>query len=603
MNDVLTADGPTEVAAPAPHPLRRRLARLYRADVAAIALPTLVFAIMGWHRRWITDDGLIFTRTARQILAGNGPVYNQGERVETATSTLWQWLLALLGAISPLDLARTAVYTGLFLSVAGLVVALDGTRRLFRGLAVTRPLVPVGALVFIAVPSVWDFATAGMETGLMLAWIGTSWSLLVRTWLRPVGAEHLGRTLSTAVFFGLGPLVRPDLGATAVVLAVAQLLLIRPGLPRALATLGCAGLLPLGYEIFRMGYYGLVVPMPALTKEASHSVWGRGWDYLIDYLEPYRLWVPMVLVLVVVGLVLDRRRPADRRTWILVATPSVAAFGQSLYVLKVGGDFMHGRMWLPVLLLVLLPLLLAPPVRLVLPAVALIAVWALVCGVFLRTGIVTTPSSQPGQNQVWNERDVYAGWTGTKNPTTAGAHVGTLPSVEKGFRDARDSGRRVLLVDPGYPMFPRDLPPLPLRADLLDSGGLIIGRLGVGGAITPLDGIVVDVLGLANTVGAHIEQTANAAAGHEKVLPAAWNIALYVDPGGYPLVPATTATQEQIRAARAALGCGDLRELLESVSAPMTPSRFWDNLTGAYPRTSLRIPSDPVAAERKFCER
>jgi arabinofuranosyltransferase len=271
-------------------------------------------------------------------------------------------------------------------------------------------------------------------------------------------------------------------------------------------------------------------------------------------------------------------------------------------VLKVGGDFMHGRMWLPVLLLVLLPLLLAPWERLLMPAVALIAVWALVCGVFLRTGIVTTPSAQPGQNQVWNERDVYADWTGTKNPTTAGAHVATLPTVERGFRDAHDAGRRVLFVDPSYPAFPRDLPPLPLRADLLDSGGLIIGRLGVGGAVTPLDGIVVDVLGLANTVGAHIEQTANAAAGHEKVLPAAWNIALYVDPAGYPLVPTTTASQEQIRAARAALGCGDLKELLDSVSAPMSASRFWDNLTGALDRTSLRIPSDPIAAERKFCK-
>jgi arabinofuranosyltransferase len=603
VNDVLTTKDPTEVAPPAPHPLRHRLARLRRPDVLAIALPTLVFAIMGWRQRWITDDGLIFTRTARQILAGNGPVYNRGERVETATSTLWQWLLAALGPISPLDLARTAVYFGLLLSVAGLALALDGTRRLFRGLAVNRPLVPVGALVFVAVPSVWDFATAGMETGLILAWIGGSWSLLVRTWLRPVGADRLGRTLCTAVFFGLGPLVRPDLGATAVVLLIAQLLLIRARLPKALLTLGCAAFLPLGYQIFRMGYYGLVVPMPALTKEASNSVWGRGWDYLIDYLEPYRLWVPMALVLVVVALMLDRRRPADGRTRILIGTPVVAAFGQSLYVLKVGGDFMHGRMWLPVLLLVLLPLLLAPAERLLLPAVALIAVWALVCGVFLRTGIVTTPSTQPGQNQVWNERDVYANWTGTKNPTTAGAHVATLPTIEQGFGDAHDFGRRVLFVDPSYPAFPRDLPPLPLRADLLDSGGLIIGRLGVGGAVTPLDGVVVDVLGLANTVGAHIEQTANAAAGHEKVLPAAWNIALYVDPSGYPLVPTTTASGEQIRAARAALGCGDLKELLESVGAPMSASRFWDNLTGALDRTSLRIPADPIAAERKFCKR
>ena len=30
----------------------------------------------------------------RQILAGHGPVFNPGERVEANTSALWTWLLA-----------------------------------------------------------------------------------------------------------------------------------------------------------------------------------------------------------------------------------------------------------------------------------------------------------------------------------------------------------------------------------------------------------------------------------------------------------------------------------------------------------------------------
>ncbi|MYW03252.1 hypothetical protein GT354_34280, partial [Streptomyces sp. SID3343] len=351
------------------------------------------------------------------------------------------------------------------------------------------------------------------------------------------------------------------------------------------------------YEIFRMGYYGLIFPMPALTKEASGSLWGRGWDYLTDYVKPYYLWIPLILMLVVVGLALARRRPADRRTWVLVATPLAAALVQTVYVLKVGGDFMHGRMWLPVLLLVLIPLLVAPLDRMITPAVVLIAVWAVICGGWLRSGVITTPSPSGHGNQVWNERDTYAAWTRTDNPTTEEAHIRTLPTIEEAFRNARAGEQRLLFVDPNYV----ELPPLPMRTDIRYDDGLVIGRLGVGGSITPLDGIVVDVWGLSNTVGAHIEQTQNVAAGHKKLLPAAWNIALYVDPSGDALVPPKVAGPEAIRAARATLACGDVKELVDSVTKPMSASRFWNNLTGSLTRTELRIPANPIEAEKKFC--
>ncbi|WP_329067892.1 hypothetical protein [Amycolatopsis sp. NBC_01480] len=60
----------------------------------------VLIAILGYLTRWICDDGLIFTRAVEQILAGSGPVYNLGERAETSTSALWQWLLALAGFVS-----------------------------------------------------------------------------------------------------------------------------------------------------------------------------------------------------------------------------------------------------------------------------------------------------------------------------------------------------------------------------------------------------------------------------------------------------------------------------------------------------------------------
>ncbi|MGW0660587.1 hypothetical protein [Streptodolium elevatio] len=594
-------------ARPFARAVRRRLPR--PADLAVMLVPTAILAVMGWHRRWMTDDGLIFTRVVRQIAAGNGPVYSIGERAETSTSTAWQWVLVAFHRVSPFPPAETAVYLGLALSVTGFWIALDTTRRLHRALTAKRFLLPAGALVFVAVPVNWDFLTAGMEMGLVLLWIAVSWSLLVGAWAAPVAGVGTRRLPATSFWFGLGPLMRPDLLLTSLVLLTALAVLTAARWPRLVAMAAVAGALPAAYEVFRMGYYGLVFPMPALTKEAGDSLWARGRDYILDYERPYRLWIPAVLLLLVAvrGAVLLGRRRDVNRTWLLVATPLVAAFVQTLYLAKVGGDFMHGRLMLPIMFLVLLPLLLVPFDKLSAPLVATVTVWALFCGIDMRSGVVTTLTSprdgQPPQNQTWNERRVYVGDTGHENPVSSQAHIAYLRKSYSLVVRADAAGKRVLYWDFGYARaygLPGDFE-LPLRPDLQNDVALVIGRLGLGGAIVPLDGMVADLWGLSSTIGSHIEQTHFAAAGHQKLLPPAWNIALYVDPAAFKDVPPQLASPEAIRAAYRTLGCGKVAELIDSVTEPMSVKRFWDNLTGAYDRTKLRIPSDPIQAERKFC--
>ena len=64
------------------------------------------------------------------------------------------------------------------------------------------------------------------------------------------------------------------------------------------------GFLPVAYEIFRMGYYGLLVPGTALAKDAAGDKWSQGMIYLANFTQPYALWVP-VLLLVPAGRAVD----------------------------------------------------------------------------------------------------------------------------------------------------------------------------------------------------------------------------------------------------------------------------------------------------------
>jgi len=542
--------------------------------VVGIVTTVAVFAWLVYRRRWIADDGLIVVRTVRQLLAGNGPVFNAFERAEANTSTLWTFVLALVVGITRADPTIAAVVTGGVLSVAGLALALDGTRRWHRQRGSTALLVPAGALVILATFPFWDYATSGLETGLVTCWIAYAWWLLVdskRPWLM-------------AVVFGAGPLVRPELGLVAGVFLAAGWLRLRPSRPRTLALLAAGLALPVAYEVFRAGYYGTLVPLPAIAKGAAGARWMRGLLYVLDFVKPCALYVPGVF-LGALGVTAIRRGLLARADRVTAFAPLIAAAGLLLFVVRVGGDFMHARMCLPAVFLALAPVLVVPfrpPARAVVIA---LAAWALWSGLQRGDGHKYTSSIA-----VEDERVGYTRWTKDRHPVTSQTYIAAEGNAAQEVFAAVARHERALLSEGGVHV--------PL-ANHPGSVAFAVGRLGVGGAVTPLDGIVVDTLGLANPLGARISPTNADEPGHEKSLPWPWILADFADPGVDPAAAGTTV--EEVRAARHAMTCGPLAELLASVREPMTLGRFWANLTGAVARTRLEFPSDPIEAERVLC--
>ncbi|MFI6941914.1 hypothetical protein ACIBI4_21795 [Streptomyces sp. NPDC050418] len=538
---------------------------------ALVALPALVILVAGYQRRWMSDDALIYVRTVRQILAGNGPVFNPGERAEASTGTLWQWLLAAAGSTG-LDLTSAAVYGGLLLTAAGFALAALGCLALY-GSHGSPSVLPLGAPLLLALPPVWDFATSGLETGLATCWLAGGWLLLVT---RPA-------SVWTAVALGLGPLVRPDLGLVSAVFLGAQWLLVRPSKKRAAAGLGAALALPLAYEIFRAGYYGHLVPLPAVTKEASQSLWARGFAYVGDFAGPYLLWVPVLFVLAA-AVPLHARTRARVRTrtqvpLVPVLAPVVAGALCWAYVIKVGGDFMHARMLLPGLFLMLLPVFLAPASRATALASVGVAVWAALCAGALRIDY----EGRVGPGGIADERGVYVAQNADPHPlhhTFAGA-----PWHARYGEAARTAVPPALLLGRSSPL-PGGSPSV--------TG--VYPVLGHNGTSVPLDGAALDPIGLAYPLAAHSERVSGGRVGHDKRLPDAWIIA---DRGAAELPRGTDPLA--VASARRALRCGALAELREATHAPLTVGRFVANLTGSVERTTFRFPTDPAVAERELC--
>src|SRR5688500_4313383 len=76
---------------------------------ATVALPVLIYLERAWARRRVSPDGFVYLRVVKQLLDGNGPVWNAGERVEAATGPLWTAFLALADLVTPVRLEWLAV--------------------------------------------------------------------------------------------------------------------------------------------------------------------------------------------------------------------------------------------------------------------------------------------------------------------------------------------------------------------------------------------------------------------------------------------------------------------------------------------------------------
>lgn len=605
-----------------------------------------LFGWGAWERRWIADDGLIVLRTVRNLLAGNGPVFNAGERVESNTSTLWTYLVTLGAWIGgSVQLEYVALTLALTLSVVGLILMMLGTGRLYApGLQGRRALLlPAGALAYIAVPPARDFATSGLDSALAMAYIGAQWWTLV-CWSqapqRSTAEQSDGNATSVrfdvglAFLSGLSVLVRPELALIGGAALVMMLIAARDR-RRRLVIVVAGGLLPVAYQIFRMGYYGLPVPITALAKDATGSKWDQGFVYLTNFNGPYLLWVPVLLVAALaIVLFVTHSRPwwgpnarPGRRSWARrVQSPTavvifmvVSGLVQGLYWLRQGGDFMHGRVLLMPLMCVLTPVAVIP---IVLPdgkniarevgyalAGTTAALWLAIVGWSIWAanspglGYDATRVTYSG---IVDERRFYAQATGHAHPLTAADYL-DYPRMRAVLEAIHNTPVGALLLPSGnydqWDVVPAMPPPVPVPGpndpppppNWFEKGPhtVFFTNLGMMGMNLPLKVRVIDQIGLANPLAAHTARLTDARIGHDKDLYPDWAVAEGPYLRKHPWIP-PYIDEDWVTEAAAALKCPETEAMLNSVRGPMNVHRFFSNLVNAFSFSQYRIDRVPL---------
>ncbi len=615
-------------------PTGRRLARV--SLWVGVVVTAALWTWGAWQRRWIADDGLIVLRTVRNLLAGNGPVFNAGERVESNTSTLWTYL-NYLGALiaGPVQLEYVALALALSLSVAGVVLIMLGTARLFApGLVGRRTvLLPAGALVYIAIPPARDFATSGLENGLVLAWIGLLWWMMV-CWAQAPRLQRGGPVFTAALAFvaGLSVLVRPELALIGGLALVMMLVAARGWMTRVII-LVAGGLFPVGYQIFRMGYYALLFPQTALAKDASGDKWGQGLIYLANFNQPYALWLAALLVIALGAVVVAARDTSARagapdpsghggRLARRIQSPTavvifmlVSGLLQALYWIRQGGDFMHGRVLLTPLFCLLTPVAVIPVVlpdtvtfsreRGTVLAGATIALWLGLVGWSLWAA--NSPGMGPDATRVTysgivDERRFYSQATGHAHPLTAADYL-DYPRMRAVLTAIANTPDGALLLPSGnydqwdvVPAYPPPPPPPGVSMDTwrrqIAPHTVFFTNLGMLGMNVGLNVRVIDQIGLANPIAAHTARLEDGRIGHDKNLFPDWAVAEGPWLKEHPYVP-PYLDEGWIAEAEVALGCPETDAMFNSIRAPLGIRRFMSNVLHAIDFTRYRIDRVP----------
>ena len=564
-------------------------------EAGLCAVPIAVFAVVAWAHSSVMDDGFIYLRVVHQLDSGHGPVFNIGQRVEAFTSPLWLAILTAADVVFPVRLEWIAVVAGITATVGGLALAAAGSARFMRQVEPDRLLVPFGLIGLLVLAPMWLYASTGLETGLVFLWLGTCMWVLAG-WARDGRLPIAGQ-----VVIGLGWLVRPELVVYTVVFLAAVLAAQwhRDTWPDRLRLLAVSLALPAAYELFRMGYYGVLVSNTAIVKESTKIRLERGRRYLRDYGGTYAIVVPIIVVVAGGYLpVVLRREPRLNRTLAVLAAFCGAAVLNTAYVLAVGGDYLHAWFLLPATFAFCAPVAVVPAARRFAASLALVP-WAVVAAVALRP-----PDVLPGPAflvpPVGNVTTNDVGW-GPASPNRPPFGPDTL--VVQGT--SRQTGYQRLDV-PASPGVPRP--------------ALVSYAAGIAGYAIGNKLYVLDELGLADPLTARLITPTytgfNPPPGHEKLLPKPWIVARLVPEGTtvnrdelptFSLAPDLAPSrsdadfQQQVVWARAAINCGPLRRLDRDVSAPLTPARFLGNLVDSFANTFLRVPPDPETAYHQLC--
>jgi len=284
------------------------------------------------------DDAFISYRYVENLVQGNGLVFNSGERVEGYTNFLWIIILSVFARLG-LNIIVVSKMLGVASGCATLILLHQLSRMFFPKREWLLPLLPRLLLTASSAFAYWSIS--GLESSFFVMMV------LLSIYL------YLTRPMLWVISCAGSTLVRPEGALIFGILLLHQAISKKGELKEVFRRLGVFALLLLPFAVFKLVYYGDLLPNPFYAKSGlSLEYLQSGLEYFWQFLKHYGLWgLAYLLPLLFYGSLQSGGR-------LLL----VLAYVYTIYVVVIGGDVLKAhRFFLPVLSI--LYLLLAISVR------------------------------------------------------------------------------------------------------------------------------------------------------------------------------------------------------------------------------------------------
>lgn len=290
-----------------------------------LALVCAGFVYAALRADFVSDDAFIAFRYARNLVRGDGLVWNPGERVEGYSDFLWVILLAALH-----ELGADLLVAGRMQSLASGVATVVLTALLARRVLPGEPQLALAAAALVALnPCVAAWGAAGLETPLASA-------LALAMVLPLVASTPTRRSFLVASGFGLAlAATRPEgvalFAAVALAAALAPARDLRERVTRLAPGLGLFALGAAAYVAWRWSYFGDLLPNTYYAKSgfgASRATLGL--HYLAAFCASPYVWATAPFALLGAVELWRRREPAPLALFACALAVVVALGGDGL---------------------------------------------------------------------------------------------------------------------------------------------------------------------------------------------------------------------------------------------------------------------------------
>jgi arabinofuranosyltransferase len=315
----------------------------------ALLVILVIFIAHAVSLNFTQDDAFISYRYVKNFVNGQGLVFNPGERVEGYTNFFWILLLSIF-ALLGLDIIVASKILGVMAGCMSLFLLLKISTLLLSD-EIKRDAPSKGSSVAVPIQDTpqkrqsWLFALApcvlltsnsafaywsisGLETALfvMMVLLSVYFSL----------TDERLMIISSA----LSSLIRPEGLLVFAILIFHKFFFKKDGARVSLRYIAGFALLLLPFFIFKISYYGNLLPNPFYAKTGFSMEYVKtGMDYFWTFLRHYGLWGALYLI----PIVLHKHWDIN---WKLILLLTCA---YTIYIIIVGGDVLQGhRFFMPI---------------------------------------------------------------------------------------------------------------------------------------------------------------------------------------------------------------------------------------------------------------